>query len=128
MLGVGLTLARSLTMSQSLVLAEAIRPSMLLDTSRQMATSMVFLFAGLPESAAPAGSVSRPQPNTARAAPQARGWERDRFIVCPPRGNGLANRPRARVVVGRISNPSRQVGRISNPSHICLQVVLGGCR
>ena len=55
-MGVGLILARSLTMSHSLSLAEAIRPSMLLETSRQMTTSI--------GAAAPPASAA----NTCRAA------------------------------------------------------------
>src|SRR5260370_35090827 len=62
----GLILASSLTMSQSLDLAEAIKPSMLLDTSRQMARSMFFLACGR-TSSAPAGKLAMPSPRAIRA-------------------------------------------------------------
>src|SRR5436305_1239140 len=52
--------ARSLTMSQSLTFAEAISPSMLLDTSRQMTTSTSFgLAAGSVEKQILGGRILR---------------------------------------------------------------------
>src|SRR5262245_6181354 len=53
--GVGWALASSLTMSHNRLLAELIRPFMLLDTSRQMTRSM---FAGLTGSSARSGPAS----------------------------------------------------------------------